>query len=291
MSEVERAFRERLFAQLDERLRFTNGTLVSRDLASFSVDGVERRLIASQKGIWNPSWQEATLSVVSAADGPYADEEVAPGVWRYDYQARSDQGDNTKLRRAYELGLPIILLRRVDKGVYVPLYPVYVTGDNRSEKYFVLTVAEARLPGATQDPDARRYVERLVSERVHQREFRGRVLLAYRDRCAVCQLQHPEMLDAAHILPDRHERGLPVVPNGLSLCKIHHRAYDLDFLGIDADYRVHINREPLQERDGPMLKHGLQEMHGSILTVPRREASRPDKANLAERFEGFLAAS
>lgn len=291
VSELERAFRERLFDQLDDRLRFTNGTLASRELASFTVDGEQRRLIAAQKGIWNPSWQETTLSVVSAADGPYADEELAPGVWRYDYQARSDQGDNTKLRRAYELGLPIILLRRVDKGVYVPLYPVYVTGDNRAEKYFVLTVAEARLSGASEDPDTRRYVERLVNERVHQREFRSRVLIAYRDRCAVCRLQHPELLDAAHILPDRHKRGLPVVPNGLSLCKIHHSAYDLNFLGIDADYRVHINQVLLEERDGPMLKHGLQEMHGSVLSVPKRTTLRPDKDNLAERFEGFQAAS
>jgi putative restriction endonuclease len=104
-------------------------------------------------------------------------------------------------------------------------------------------------------------------------------------------LNHPELLDAAHILSDRHERGLPVVSNGISLCKIHHSAYDSDFMGIDPDYRVHINSELLLERDGPMLKHGLQEMHGGSLVVPSARADRPNKGNLAERFERFLQAS
>jgi hypothetical protein len=35
-----------------------------------------------------------------------------------------------------------------------------------------------------------------------------------------------ELLDAAHILPDGHPKGEPVVPNGLALCKLHHAAFD-----------------------------------------------------------------
>jgi putative restriction endonuclease len=45
------------------------------------------------------------------------------------------------------------------------------------------------------------------------------VLQAYETRCALCQLRHGELLDAAHILPDTHPSGRPVVPNGLSLCR------------------------------------------------------------------------
>ncbi|MGI8867651.1 MAG: HNH endonuclease [Mycobacteriales bacterium] len=51
-------------------------------------------------------------------------------------------------------------------------------------------------------------------------------MVAYETRCAVCRIGHRELLDAAHILPDTHPRGEPVVPNGLALCKIHHAAYD-----------------------------------------------------------------
>lgn len=291
MSGVEAVLRERIFQALEERLRFGNGTITSSELSAFSVDGRPRRLIANSKGIWNPNWLAATLSVVSSANGPYQDEEFAPGVWRYDYQANSELGDNTKLRQAHETMTPIILLRRISKGVYVPHFPVFVTGDNRTERYFTLTLPEVMHLQSITHSDTRAYVERTVWQRVHQREFRGRVLVAYEDRCAVCRLQHPELLDAAHILPDGHERGLPVVTNGISLCKIHHSAYDSDFMGIDPDYRVHINSELLVERDGPMLKHGLQEMHGGGLVMPRVRADRPDKESLAERFEQFLNAS
>ncbi len=291
MSGVEAALRQRIFESLDEHMRRGNGTITSSELASFLVDGTPTRLIANSKGIWNPREMDATLSVVSSADGPYQDAEFAPGMWRYDYQARSEQGDNTKLRRAYESRTPIILLRKISVGVYVPHFPVFVTEDNRAEHYFALTLPEVMHLSTTVDADTRAYVERTVRQRVHQKEFRGRVLVAYQDRCAVCRLNHAELLDAAHILSDRHERGLPVVTNGISLCKIHHSAYDTDLMGIDPDYRVHINADLLEERDGPMLKHGLQDMHGTSLTLPRTRANRPDREGLAERFAQFQEAS
>jgi len=80
-----------------------------------------------------------------------------------------------------------------------------------------------------------------------------------RTRCAICRLRHENLLDAAHILEDRHERGLPEVPNGLALYKIHHSAYDVNILGVSPDYRVHIRADVLREHDGPMLRWGLQE--------------------------------
>ncbi|HQO67030.1 MAG TPA: HNH endonuclease signature motif containing protein, partial [Spirochaetales bacterium] len=104
------------------------------------------------------------------------------------------------------------------------------------------------------------------------------------------RLNHPELLDAAHIIPDSDERGTPIVTNGLSLCKIHHAAYDQGILGIDADYSVHIREEILLERDGPMLKHGIQELDGSTLIVPRHADERPDRDRLAERYSRFFVA-
>jgi len=77
-------------------------------------------------------------------------------------------------------------------------------------------------------------------------------------------------------------------PNGLALCKIHHAAYDQNMLGVSPDYRVAINREVLAEVDGPMLKHGLQEMHGRTITLPARKADRPDKDLLAWRWKRFM---
>ncbi|BBX86811.1 HNH endonuclease [Mycolicibacterium aubagnense] len=103
-------------------------------------------------------------------------------------------------------------------------------------------------------------------------------------------LKHGKLLDAAHIIGDNKPHGAPVVQNGLSLCKIHHAAYDANLLGIDPDYVVRINRDLMEEVDGPMLRHGLQDMHGRPLTVPVRRRDRPDKERLAERFSEFRAA-
>lgn len=80
------------------------------------------------------------------------------------------------------------------------------------------------------------------------------------------------------------------MPNGLSLCRIHHGAYDIGIVGIDPDYLVHVRRDVLEEVDGPMLRHGLQAMEGGKLIVPRKTEDRPNREFLAERFEAFRAA-
>lgn len=136
----------------------------------------------------------------------------------------------------------------------------------------------------------REYATRAVMQRLHQQQFRRVVLRAYRERCAICRLGHLDLLDAAHILADRHPKGAPVVTNGLGLCKIHHSAFDTNIIGIDPDAKVHVRSEILIEVDGPMLKHGLQEVHGSRLVLPRETSSRPNRDLLAERFDEFRAA-
>lgn len=86
----------------------------------------------------------------------------------------------------------------------------------------------------------RRYTTRIAIARLHQQAFRARVLAAYRHRCAVCSLKHRELIDAAHILPDGHPEGRPVVPNGLALCTLHHSAFDHYVLGVTPDLKIEI---------------------------------------------------
>src|SRR5438034_3263252 len=108
------------------------------------------------------------------------------------------------------------------------------------------------------DAIRRSYVTRLGKQRMHQQEFRQRVLRAYREQCAICRLRHEELLDAAHILPDGHPRGEPVVPNGLALCKLHHAAFDGHLLGITPDPVVHVARAILTAPAPPTLRRALQ---------------------------------
>jgi putative restriction endonuclease len=133
----------------------------------------------------------------------------------------------------------------------------------------------------------RQYVTATTRLRLHQRSFRDRVLRAYQERCAICRLRHQELLDAAHILPDGHPKGEPVIPNGLALCKLHHAAFDKNILGITPDLKVDLRLDILQEEDGPMLKWGLQHFQGTDLHVPRIKELRPDRGFLEERYALF----
>jgi putative restriction endonuclease len=98
------------------------------------------------------------------------------------------------------------------------------------------------------------------------------------------------LLDAAHIVGDVEPSGVATVSNGLSLCSIHHRAFDEDLVGIDPKHRVHVARRLRDDDDGPMLDL-LKGFHGTVLHVPRRRSLQPDSVLLDARFARFEAAA
>jgi putative restriction endonuclease len=216
----------------------------------------------------------------------------------YRYRGTDPQHhENVGLRTSMERKTPLVYLQGIEPGWYMPIFPVYVVGDEPEKLSFVVRaddvegLGEGTSLGAA-DAGFRRYAVRLIQERMHQASFRARVLHAYRVSCAVCRLrQHPELLDAAHILPDGHPQGAAVVPNGLSLCKLHHAAFDANIIGIRPDRVIEVRRDVLAEIDGPMLIHGLQGVERQQIVVPHRPDLRPKPEFLEERFEVFRRAS
>ncbi|MQA87655.1 MAG: HNH endonuclease [Streptosporangiales bacterium] len=171
---------------------------------------------------------------------------------------------------------------------------MWLVADEPEHLQFAVAVDMAQrlvAPGDTLDTDRRQYVQRLTRLRLHQQVFRARVLQAYARTCAMCRLRVVDLVDAAHILPDGHPRGAPVVPNGLALCKIHHAAFDRHILGIRPDFVIQVRRDILRETDGPMLRHGLQEMVGVRVLLPSSPRAHPDRERLRERYEMFCRAS
>lgn len=136
----------------------------------------------------------------------------------------------------------------------------------------------------------RAYALATVRRRLHQGRFRAAVLDAYGERCAICHLRRGNLLDATHIIPDHEKLGEARVPNGLALCKLHHAAFDSDLLGVTPDLEVRLARGLLEERDGPMLEHGLRGFHGQRLRPPSEAAHAPDRDLVGERWERFLRA-
>lgn len=293
----EREFRIDLFRVIDEWAMEGDGTLSRYELGHVDFGGgLIFRCIDPQGGIWNPgpSWPlenqlRGTLSINTTNREVYSDREVSENVWQYDYQRGSDEGKNIKLREAYVNQLPIFWFRQIENNRYVPML-AYVIKDNREESNFLISPAPEMASSITAEltPIAKSYAIRNMKQRLHQPLFRSRVLNAYGTTCAICRLKHGRLLDAAHITPDSDVDSTTEVSNGLSLCKIHHAAYDANFLGIDANYRVHIRKDLLNETDGPMLQHGLKEMDQISITLPKREEWHPDKIRLDAQFEKFL---
>lgn len=296
---VDELVRDAMFRHLDALLAASpDGSLRSADVNSFAFRGQPLRLIV-QTGIWKPAGLTAALTVrttYTAPDQPppYIDNVGEDGLVRYKYRGTDpNHADNRALRQALTHGLPLAYFIGIDRGVYVARYPVWLRFEDMERHEFAMAIDEGQrfVDLANLNLDERRYVERLTRARLHQPVFRARVLRAYGERCSMCRLHHPVLLDAAHIIPDGQPRGDPVVPNGLSLCKIHHAAYDANLLGVQSDLKVVVAPRLVREVDGPMLRHGLQEMDGTWLLIPTQRAAQPDRERLAVRYQEFLAAS
>jgi putative restriction endonuclease len=236
---------------------------------------------------------------------PYEDEfDEATGRFTYRFRDPTSpslaalaaaERDNATLVAAHALAVPLIYFRGIAPGQYSAVAPVVITAIDRLRR---VVEFEAALPamdttdaGVVSSEDARRYATREAVYRLHQHRFRGAVLRAYRTRCAVCSLREASLLQAAHIIDDRDPGGHATVVNGVSLCAIHHLAYDRNLMGIDPEGVVHIARRLLEEVDGPMLANGLQHFHGAAILQPGRRDERPDPARLAIRFERFAEAA
>jgi len=293
--------RERTFAWLEEQVEL-HGDVLPRDLLArgFVLEGEQIRLVGPQ-GIFKPQALDLPLSITTVAGGPYADHFGSDGLLEYKYRGQDpEHRDNVGLRTAWRERVPLVYLHGLVPGRYVAAWPVFIVGDNPLALTFTVAVDAAqvvspaladRIADVTaldaRDEGRRQYVTGEFRRRLHQRSFRERVLRAYRQQCALCRLRHVELLDAAHIIPDSEEGGEPRVPNGLALCKLHHAAFDRQFVGIRADLVVEVRRDVLEETDGPMLRHGLQGMHGQRIRVPRRAEWRPDPELLERRYERF----
>lgn len=296
-SPAELALREAAMAWLDHR---PTEQVDFAWLSTFEYDGQRVPLMDRQRGIRKPAGMLAALAIRTTYTPPgkvppYVDGIGDDGLQRYKYRGNDPKHpENAALRRAYLDRLPIIWFVGVGSSQYEPLYPVWVIAEDPARLEFTLALDAAQRafkPEHGADVDIRRYMERLTKQRLHQRVFRAQVLDAYESRCAVCNIRHVELLDAAHIIVDGQPLGQPVVPNGLAMCKIHHAAFDHRILGIRPDnLTLHIRQDILDEVDGPMLQHGLKAMHGErLMSVPRSRASRPDPVRLETRYTEFLA--
>jgi putative restriction endonuclease len=302
MEDLDHPIRLAIFNFLARQVELHGDVLPRKILQDgLTYDGARVPLMGPQ-GIFKPAlMRDMPLSITTAPmvpgkERPYEDEIGEGGLINYKYRGTDPQHrENSGLRRAMQSQTPLVYLYGIVPGYYMPVWPVFVVGDDPASLSFTVAVDEAHVLIADEAPTVateirRQYVTRLTRQRLHQAGFRERVIHAYRETCSVCNLRHHELLDAAHILPDSHPKGEPTVPNGLALCKLHHAAFDSNIIGVRPDLVIQVSQKVLDEIDGPMLLHGLQGFHGRSITVPRQQSLQPNSDSLEERYERFSAA-
>jgi putative restriction endonuclease len=292
--------RSAAFDWLSEQVAIHGDVLPRSVLAQGFVFAGNRIPLVGPQGIFKPRvLSEVPISITTAPEGPYDDAFGAEGLLRYRYRGTNrDHPDNRGLRFAMEQRLPLVYFHGIVPGKYLATWPVFIVRDDPADLFFSVAVDDATHTGLTldqyaggvvsDDSSARRaYITASVRQRLHQRGFRERVLEAYRHQCSFCRLRHEELLDAAHIIGDTEPQGEPIVRNGLSLCKLHHAAFDSHFIGVRPDYVLEVRRHILKEHDGPTLVHAIQELHGSKIFIPKQAAHQPSRELLEIRYERF----
>ncbi|NPD27407.1 HNH endonuclease [Corallococcus exiguus] len=275
----------------------------------FQLHGEQHLFANRTRGIfWPRQMQETALSIKTTVPrgsrvARYDDDNIASdGAFLYKFQGTDAEArDNRRLLRAQQLDAPLIYFYGIEPGFYRPLWPVYISDVDRASHSFHVVVSEPETVKQLQPqryvadakllPLERRYTTVQAKKRLHQAAFRQHVLNAYEHRCAVCAFPRMELLDGAHILPDRDERGHAEVPNGLALCRLHHGAFDTNLMGFRPDGVIELAPSLLATRDGPTLEHALKGFVGKTLQLPRAKELRPKKLYLEERYERFRKVS
>ena len=164
------------------------------------------------------------------------------------------------------------LLEAVAARVLESYFPSTLHGDIAAAVGLNLDPA-ARAPAGVPGGPAQGSAER----RRRDPAFRERVLLAYEYRCCVCgfdlRIGHVSAgLEAAHI-QWHHVGGPDVEANGLSLCALHHKLFDLGVFTIEAaEHRVVFSKHAIA---GDRSQQGELRHHGKPLLAPQQTDMRP----------------
>lgn len=109
--------------------------------------------------------------------------------------------------------------------------------------------------------------ETIAHARAVDPEFRATALSRYDQTCPVSGVDHPGLIDVAHVLswsdyPDyRADLG-----NVLPLSKTHHAAFDRELFTIDQDYRLRVN--PGFETQSDILQRTIIDCADERVDVP-----------------------
>jgi len=81
-----------------------------------------------------------------------------------------------------------------------------------------------------------------------QSTFNKQVLKNFRNKCAVCSIAQPELLEAGHIIPIKNEKLAGEIKNGICFCKTCHKLFDTGYFSFDDNYRIIFSKQKKFDR-------------------------------------------
>ena len=203
---------------------------------------------------------------------PYDDDFSEDGViYHYPKTDRAPGRDAAEVeatKAAATLRLPVFVIRYTGPGESRrTVYRGWIEEWDDDSRLFLVTFGDTppsqkSPPPSDVDPfslhDATGRRRREVFSRPRQQRFKFDVLKRYGPKCAVCEVNVVELLDAAHVC-SKKESGTDDPRNGLVLCSLHHRAFDVGFFGIEpGSLAIHCrNQGPMRDQLGISAAHLL----------------------------------
>jgi putative restriction endonuclease len=141
--------------------------------------------------------------------------------------------------------------------------------------------------------NARKEVIANIKRKYREYDFRHRVLTAYGYTCACCGVQL-KLVEAAHIIPVASDTSTDETINGVSMCSLHHKAYDQNLLSFDEKYRVEVGQSAVATLKKLGLVGGLagfekQLREAIILPADKRDYPAPAYIKESRRVRSWAA--
>ncbi|WP_418026561.1 HNH endonuclease [Paenibacillus sp. JJ1722] len=132
-------------------------------------------------------------------------------------------------------------------------------------------------PKGKAHPDNRPYQETTQKKLLRNKDFRKNVLEAYNYKCAMCDVKAKSSLVAAHIYPV-HKCNDDSIQNGICLCAIHDKEYEIGNICINSDGTI-IN---FISDEGVTVNY-------TKICLPEKPENHPSLERLQQRLELSLS--
>jgi putative restriction endonuclease len=109
-----------------------------------------------------------------------------------------------------------------------------------------------------------------IKQRVNQNLFRKMVLSNYNETCAICNLNNSRLLVASHIVPwSKNEKERLNPHNGLCLCSIHDKSFDVGLITVNENLKLLISDE-LKQASNDTINNYFSIYEDKELNIPKK---------------------